>query len=134
MLGVVTAAVTLNAYAYAYDAARWSAGQDAEKAGFAASTIDAGFEWVGSHTTATAEPGRKVAGAPPYETWYDQMFPGFKDCAFVSGSPLDEPSLVLLRSLMYNELAFAVPEHLYVYAVRGVGCADSPSRKTAHVT
>jgi 4-amino-4-deoxy-L-arabinose transferase-like glycosyltransferase len=119
-LAVLTAAVTFNADAY--DAARWSAGQDAVKAGFAATAVDAGFEWVGSKTGAMADPGRRIAGAPPYETWYDQMFPGFSDCAFVSGSPLDVPSLIPLRTVRYNELGFAVPERLYIYAVQSRAC------------
>ena len=120
-LAALAAAVTLNADAY--DAARWSAGQDAVKAGFAATAVDAGFEWVGSKAAAMADPGRKVTGAPPYETWYDQMFPGFNDCAFVSGSPLDEPSLTPLRTVRYNELGFSVAEHLYIYAVRSPACS-----------
>jgi hypothetical protein len=120
IVAAVTAAVTLNADAY--DAARWSAGRDAVMAGFAATTVDAGFEWVGNHATTVAKPGRRAADAPPYETWYDQMFPGFRDCAFVSGSRLDEPALVLMRAVSYNELAFAVPERLYLYAVRRSGC------------
>ena len=122
MLAVVTAAPTLNSDVY--DAARWSAGRDAVKAGFAAGTVDAGFEWVGSDTTAIARPGRRVAAAPPYDTWYDQMFPAFKECALVSGSRLDQAPLVLLRTIHYQELAFAVPEVLYLYAVRTKACAS----------
>ena len=52
------------------------------------------------------------------------MFPAFKECAFVSGSRLDQPPLVLLRTVHYNELAFAVPEVLYVYAVRTKACGS----------
>jgi len=120
VLALVTAAVTLNADAY--DAARWSAGEDAVKAGFAPATVDAGFEWVGSHATTVAEPGRRVVGAPAYETWYDQMFPGFMECAFASGSVLDQRPLVLLRTVGYDELVFFLPEHLYLYAVRTRAC------------
>lgn len=113
----------------AYDGARWSAGQDAVRAGFPSSEVDAGFEWVGSHATATAKPNTSAAGAPAEETWYDQMFPGFRECAFLSGSVLAEPSLVLMRTVTYNEIAFAGVEHMYLYAVRS---ADCPSYHGAH--
>jgi hypothetical protein len=121
---VVAGAVTLNGDAY--DAARWSAGQDAVKAGFAPTMVDAGFEWVGSHASTVARPGRQVAGSPPYEKWYDQMFPGFRECAFVSGAVLDEPTLALLREVAYNEVGFAIREHLYIYALRLPGCPSEP--------
>jgi hypothetical protein len=112
--------VTLNADAY--DGARWSAGQDAVAAGYGAATVDAGFEWVGAHATSMAQPGRHVAPAPAYETWYDQMFPSFSACAFVSGSPFGGPTIRLLGVITYNAILVAVPEHIYLYAVRGPHC------------
>ena len=102
--------------------ARWKSGQVAVEAGIAASEVDAGFEWVGSHATKGTLAYRKLAGAPAYETWYDQMFPGFRDCAVVSGSPQMEAALELLGTTTYNELGFAVPERLYIYVVRSPGC------------
>lgn len=84
---VVAVAMALMLNADAYDGARWKAGQVAVEAGIAAGEIDAGFEWVGSHATMGTLAYRKLAGVPAYETWYDQMFPGFRDCAVVSGSP-----------------------------------------------
>jgi Dolichyl-phosphate-mannose-protein mannosyltransferase len=123
---VVAGVITLNADAY--DGARWAAGEQAVKWGYPASAVDAGFDWVGSHATAPAVRGRRVVGAASYETWYDQMFPGFRDCAFVSGSPLEEPHLAELRVLAYKELGFAVTEHLYIYGVRSPDCVASRSR------
>jgi hypothetical protein len=117
---LVALALTLNADAY--DAARWSAGQDAVAAGYAPATVDGGFEWVGSHAASMAQPGRHVGSAPLYETWYDQMFPGFRDCAFVSGSPFGGPTIRPLGVVTYDELAFADPQRLYVYGVRRSGC------------
>lgn len=118
--GLIAVGVTLTADSY--DGARWSAGQDAVKAGYAAGTVDAGIDWVGGHATTPADRGRRVAGAPYYLTWYDQMFTRFKDCAVVSGSRLAGAHLVLLRTVTYEELGFAVPEHLYVYGVRSSSC------------
>ena len=119
---VVAVAIALMLNADAYDGARWKAGQVAVKAGIAASEVDAGFEWVGSHATEDTLAYRKLAGAPAYETWYDQMFPGFRDCAVVSGSPQGEAALELVGTTRYNELGFAVPERLYIYVVRSPGC------------
>jgi hypothetical protein len=121
---LVTAAVTMNADAY--DGARWQAGELAVKAGVIPSRVDAGFEWVGDHASELAISGRSVAGAPAYETWYDKMFPGFRECAFVSGSPWTAPALTLLRTTTYDELGFAVPERLYIYLVKDPGCPSGP--------
>ncbi len=61
---------------------------------------------------------RQVAGVPSYEMWYDQLFPGFRDCAFVSGSLPAPHGTSLIGMVRYKELGFAVPEHLYIYAVK----------------
>jgi hypothetical protein len=126
MAVAIAGVVALNADAY--DGARWAAGEQAVKAGYPSSAVDAGFDWVGSHTAAPAVRGRRVAGAASYETWYDQLFPGFRDCAFVSGSRLVEPHLAELGAVKYKELGFALTEHLYIYAVRTPQCAASRSR------
>ncbi|HYA44287.1 MAG TPA: hypothetical protein VED59_01675, partial [Acidimicrobiales bacterium] len=125
VLAVVAVAVTLNADAY--DSARWRAGQLAVRAGFSASDVDAGFEWVGSHAHTSAVRGREATGAPAYETWYDQMFRGFRDCAFVSGSGRRAPDLAPMGTVSYDLLGVAVPERLYLYTVRIPGCAPTPN-------
>ena len=122
----VAGVIALNADAY--DGARWAAGEQAVKAGYPASAVDAGFDWVGSHTAETAVRGRRVPGAAAYETWYDQLFPGFKDCAFVSSSRLAEPHVAELRVVKYKELGFAVTQDLYVYVVDSPQCAMLRSR------
>jgi hypothetical protein len=125
-LPAIVVALTITLNADAYDGARWSAGQDLVKAGYPPTRVDAGFEWVGSHAAVPARPGRRVAGAPSYETWYDQMFPGFRDCAFVSGSPTGGPALELMRTVSYDAIAFAVPERLYLYALITPACRVVP--------
>jgi hypothetical protein len=124
----VAAAVTLNADAY--DGARWSAGQAAVRVGFPASAVDAGFDWVGWHAATPAERGLNMTSGPPYELWYDQMFPRFKECAFVSGSPVASADVFLLGTVRYQEVGFAVPEYLYIYGVRDQECA--PVRHPSH--
>jgi Dolichyl-phosphate-mannose-protein mannosyltransferase len=120
ILTVLAGAIVLNADAY--DGARWLAGQEATKVGVAAATIDAGFDWVGSHTAETAVRRRPGVGALPYEMWYDEMFPRFKECAFVSGSPVAHAHLARIGTERYNELLFALTERLYIYAVRTPAC------------
>jgi hypothetical protein len=123
VIGAVTAALTLNADSY--DGARWHAGDLAVQAGFAPSVVDAGFEWVGTHTSEDANRALQVLPAPDYEAWYDKLFAGFRDCAFVTGSPSPQPDLRLLRITTYDELGFAVPEHLWIYSVQRPGCSAS---------
>ena len=113
--GAVAASLTLNADAY--DGARWSAGQAAVHAGARPGTVDAGFDWVGSHAATPAVRARQVTGLPSYETWYNQLFPKFRDCAFVSGSLPAPHGTSLVGRMRYQEVGFAVPEYLYVYAV-----------------
>jgi hypothetical protein len=123
VIGAVTAALTLNADAY--DGARWQAGQLAVQAGFAPSVVDAGFEWVGTHTSEDANTALQALPGPDYEASYDKLFAGFRDCAFVSDSPWSQPDLRLLRITTYDEVGFAVPEHLWIYSVQGAGCGTS---------
>jgi hypothetical protein len=120
VVGATAVVLTLNSDSY--DAARWSAGRQLAEAGYPVWAIDAGIEWVGSHTAALARPGRVVASAPPYEQWYVQMFQGASDCAIVSASPLLSSSIHLRRTLSYDEIAFARPERLYLYVVDNRAC------------
>ncbi len=79
LIGAVTAALTLNADSY--DGARWRAGDLAVQAGFAPSVVDAGFEWVGTHTSEDANRALQVLPGPDYEAWYDKLyrrFPGLR--------------------------------------------------------
>jgi hypothetical protein len=122
VIAAVTAALTLNADAY--DGARWQAGELAVQAGYAPSAVDAGFEWVGTHTSEDANRALQVLPGPAYEAWYDKLFAGFRDCAFVTGSPSAQPGVTLLRTTTYDELGFAVPEHLWIYSVQSPGCAS----------
>ncbi len=72
VVGTLSVGITLNAFSY--DAARWRAGERAVAAGFPASRVDTGFEWVGMHAAGgvvnrgTGGPGwgfeGKFSGAP----------------------------------------------------------------------
>jgi hypothetical protein len=121
-----TASLVLMLNAAAFDAARWRMGEEAVRLGFAADTVDAGFEWVGFHATGLAD-----LTAPPAAsmTEYAVKFPSFRQCAVVSSSALDFPgfSLVLTRTGAYRLLLFTGPaETIYLYRVAGPGCPTGP--------
>jgi len=95
---------------------------EAVRRGFAAETVDAGFEWVGFHGTGLAE---LRALSEPSMTEYAVKFPSFRQCAVASSSPLDFPwfTWVLTRDNAYRLLLIAGPEEpMYLYRVSGPGC------------
>ena len=101
-------------------------GEDAVRLGFAADTVDAGFEWVGFHATGLAE---LTASREPSLTEYAVKFPSFHQCAVASSTPLDFPgfTLVLTRVSAYRLFLFAGPEEpMYLYRVPGPGCPAAP--------
>ena len=119
LLIAVSTVVTLNANAYS--AARWRAGQIAVDHGIRPSWVDAGFEWVGAHAGSDAVPTRRPS-APTFERWYGLMEPGFQECAVVSGSPLDDPVMQLVRTTYYERYGFTGHTPLYVYVSSAPRC------------
>lgn len=115
---LVSVALLLNTDAYA--AARWRAGNLAVAAGVKASQVDAGFEWVGAHSTGFVQPSRNPI-VPNYEPWYAQMEPGFRECGVVSAAPLR--GLHLVGVVHYRQLGFMGRRSpLYVYTVSKSAC------------
>jgi len=116
LVALAAVAVTLNADSQ--DAALWAAGQSAVRAGSSPSSVDAGFAWRGYY--------QDVQGSSSDLGEY---------CAFVSNSSAavaveigellnfgSVPPVHLVQTVTYDELGFAVPEHLYVYARHGAKC------------
>jgi hypothetical protein len=119
LLVLVTTALTVNADTYS--AARWDAGQIAVSHGVPANAVDAGFEWVGAHASGIVNPSLHPA-APAYEPWYALTEPGFRECAVVSGVPLNYPNLHLVRTSSYELLGFIGSRTLYIYISPAPGC------------
>lgn len=116
LLALVTTMLTVNADTYA--AARWRAGQQVVARGVPAAEVDAGFAWVGAHSHRVAGPALRAA--PPYESWYARIQPGFHECALVSGSPLTDKSLRPIGVASYRLYGAIGPlEHFYRYRVTG---------------
>jgi Dolichyl-phosphate-mannose-protein mannosyltransferase len=106
------AVLTLNAASFSVGV--WNAGQAAVARGVPASQIDAGFAWVGTHATTQAYPRRK-AYLQSEEGKYDAYFPRFRECAVVSGRPLDVRGLTLGEVRHYDEYGIFGARSLYLY-------------------
>jgi hypothetical protein len=109
----------------AFDSARWSAGERLVDLGIPAESIDAGYEWVGYHATGPA--GTDLV---PAATWYEEMWPSFRLCGFVSTVQQDVPGAQPLEIDFhaYRLLLFAGPdEWLYLYRVAGPQCGTASS-------
>ncbi len=114
-------ALALAANSYAYDSARWRAGEAATLMGYDPQTIDAGYEWVGFHARGTAG----VRGADFILPWYYDAIPARTPCVVLSNSLLGESPLRLIRAnrSAYRQYLFFGPEEpLYLYAATSAGC------------
>lgn len=119
ILGVTAAMFLLNSAAF--DSARWRAAEALVRRGVPASSIDAGFEWVGYHSTEPARMGNRQ----PTPDWWVQLFPSFTTCAIVSSSSQTPAGATLVTSdtVSYRLLLFTgVDQPLYLYRVSGPGC------------
>jgi hypothetical protein len=122
-LGVVTLeamlAFLLMANAFAFDAARWKAGEDLTAAGLPADSIDAGYEWVGAFATTPANMANALPTEPPYRGWWPQ----FRPCGLVSESPEAPANAVLFGVERYRLYLLGGPlVDLYMYRIEGPDC------------
>jgi 4-amino-4-deoxy-L-arabinose transferase-like glycosyltransferase len=119
-------AFVIAANSFAYDAARYHAGEAAVAMGYDARTVDAGYEWVGYHASGVGNSGSVTYGL----TWYDDAFSSYRPCAVLSNSPLDTSALTLIRvdrSAYLNYLFFGAEEPLYLYGAEEAGCPALPA-------
>jgi hypothetical protein len=118
-------ALAIAANSFAYDAARWRAGEAAVAIGYDARTVDAGYEWVGMHQDGAQKP----PSAHPLLTGYDDSWVGFRVCAVVRNSPLSAAGYTLVslnRNAYRNYLFFGPEEPLYLYGSTATGCPTPP--------
>jgi hypothetical protein len=113
-------ALALTANSDAYDAARWRAGE--AQAGLPPLAIDAGFEWIGAHSTTVADPARRVGGNPQ-QSWWTKMFALPAPCIEVANSVLTSPGYRLTGTVSWRPLLVAGTAHLYIY--RRTACRSS---------
>ncbi len=119
-------AIVLTANSFAYDAARYREGEAAVAMGYSAQTVDAGYEWVGSHGIGPLNPDFD----PTNENWWQDIWTSFRPCAILSSSPIAIPGYTMLRenhSAYRQYLFFGPDEPLYLYgASRLDGCPAPP--------
>jgi len=122
---LAVSAFVIAANSFAYDAARWREGETAVAMRFDARTVDAGYEWVGYHSSTAAQSGSGTYGL----TWYDDFLLPAPPCAVVSNSPLEGGPLTLIRvnRAAYRQYLFFGPdEPLYLYRATSERCPPVP--------
>jgi len=108
--------VLLTSATYSYDAARWQAAQRLVVAGARPQDVDAGLEWVGSHSSHPYTWSVHVDGPPG--GWYLQHFAGSRACTLISGSPqrsTGTPTTVSYRTFVAAPFGAST---LYIYQDR----------------
>jgi len=128
---LLVSAFVIAANSFAYDAARWRAGEGAVAMGYDARTVDAGYEWVGFHATSPGSPGSGPGGFDSSNgaTWYKGALTTVSPCAVLSNTPLDDIDVRLIsvdRSAYRQYLFFGPAEPLYLYGVLADGCPQPP--------
>lgn len=119
IVGLVAGIVMLNSYAY--DGARWRAGEALVALGYRPETVDAGAEWVHAHQTGLAAVTRPVEA----RMWYQRQWPDLRICAFVADSDPGFPGefLIGIEPAAYQlNLIVGPAEPMYLYGVTSPGC------------
>jgi hypothetical protein len=112
-------ALTLMLNAFAFDAARWRAGVDLVATGLRPDAVDAGYEWVGFHSTTAAHMAHPTQASPPYRGWWDGPV-----CGLVTASAEPPPDGRLVGIERYRLYLFAGPTvELYLYRIESAPCA-----------
>jgi len=122
---LAVSAFVIAANSFAYDGARWREGEASVAQGFDARTVDAGYEWVGYHSSTAAQ-----SGSGSYDlTWYDDLLLPAPPCAVLSNSPFEDDPLKLIRvnRAAYRQYLFFGPdEPLYLYGSTSNECPPVP--------
>ena len=106
---------------FAFDAARWKAGNRLVQTGLAPELVDAGWEWVGLY-----QPGWQVGyQLVPTRTYYERLWPGRRQCGIATSVQGDAPSgSTLVGTVPYSLFLIAGPvEQIYLYRVPEATCA-----------
>jgi hypothetical protein len=127
---LAVSAFAIAANSFAYDAARYRAGEAAVAMGYDARAVDAGYEWVGNHATGVGN-----STSPDYGlTWYDDQLSADRPCAVLSNTPSNFDGFMLIRvdrSAYLQYLFFGPAEPLYLYGSLADGCPPPPATVAA---
>jgi len=117
-------AFVIAANSFAYDEARHREGEAAVAMGYDPQTVDAGYEWVGSHGTGTQQ-----FFDPTGINWWEDIWTSFRPCAVLSNSPVEIDGYRLIRvnpSAYKQYLLFGPDQGLYLYGASMDGCPTPP--------
>ncbi len=92
--------------------------------GYDATTVDAGYEWVGIHAVGDENETFELKGL----NWWQNLFPSFRPCAILSNTPFDVPGYELVRenpSAYRQYLVFGPAQPLYLYGAASGGLSDA---------
>ena len=93
--------------------------------GYDATTVDAGYEWVGIHAVGDENETFEPKGL----NWWQNLFPSFRPCAILSNAPFDVPGYELVRenpSAYRQYLLFGPAQPLYLYGADLAGRCPTP--------
>ncbi len=122
---LAVSAFLISANSFAYDAARWRAGEAAVALGYDGVTVDAGYEWVGYRASGAgnADHGYGI-------TWYDDWIADARPCAVVSNSLVELAGFRLIATdrSAYRAYLFLGPDRsLYLYGAETASCPPPPA-------
>ena len=111
-------ALALTAGSDAFDGGRWQQGVSAVTAGASPTSVDAGFEWVGVHTSSSADLALRGVGNPN-QSWWSKMLALPAPCVEVAASPITAPGYFLEKTVAWRPLLLAGHSHWYIYRHQG---------------
>jgi hypothetical protein len=115
--------VILMANAFAFDGARWRAGEGLVTAGVRPHAIDAGLEWMGFHSITPARFAHAVPANPIYRGWW----PETTVCGLVTASAESPQGGRLIGVETYQLYLVAGPTvNLFLYAFDTPACPTGP--------
>jgi hypothetical protein len=104
---------------FAFDSARWRAGERLVQLGVRPEAIDAGYEWVGYYQPSLPRSNDVL----PAQTFYEALWPGRRECGIVTSRNDGPPGAVLVGTLGYSLFLVSGPEEiLYLYRASGPVC------------
>jgi 4-amino-4-deoxy-L-arabinose transferase-like glycosyltransferase len=119
LVGVTFVSVTFMLNSFAFDSARWRAGETLTQLGVRPDEVDAGYEWVGSHAPVLPDSVQPGSGLTIYETY----FPGYRACGLVSSDAVGPPGYEPVASEGYSlDLIGGPTEYLYLYRGTSPDC------------
>ncbi len=119
LIGLTFMSLIFMLNSFAFDSARWRAGEELTQLGVNPDELDAGYEWVGAHARTLPESVTLGSGLTVWEAY----FPGYRACGAVTSDMVGPPGFDLVGSESYSlELVAGPTERLYLYRSTEAAC------------